>query len=235
MRRVRAWRMAALIGGLAMILAMPASVAAKMDRGTCQATGTATSSGSVDLTTIEEWHMQSTDVAGGTGTAGAKQTSGQVAAYALGIGLPIASASGDGDTEGSVQGVQVATYAILGARFAVSGSSVGEDGGCAGHFTVILDDVNPLLTVLGGGGLVLFLLGLLGMIWTSRKAASAATRIMSAIFGLISGIGLALALEQFGVIDARTYVGLGIAIVLLVVGFILAGRFVAAGDPRMAA
>ena len=217
---------------VAAMLAFPASTVAVMDRGTCQATGTATSGGA-DLTTDTEWHMQSTDVAGGSGTASAKQTSAQVGAYALGLSLPIASGSGDGDTAGAVGGINVAPYAVLGARFTVSGSSVGEDGGCAGHITIILDDVNPLLTVLGGGGIVLALIGLLAIVLGARSSGGMGARILAAIFGGLGGAGLGVALEQFGILDPTSFVGLGIAIVGLLLGFILAGRM-ASGTPRPA-
>jgi hypothetical protein len=209
---------------IAFALALPAAAAAVMTKGTCQATGTAASSGSVDLTTATEWHMKSTDVAGGNGTAAAKQTSAEVAAYWLGIGLTITSGSGDGDTAGSVSGVQVSTYAILGARFTVAGSSVGEDGGCAGHVTIVLDDVNPLLTVFGGGGVLLAVVGALVLLWALRAPASCLSRVLAGLFGLLGGAGLGLALEQFGILDPTTYLGLGVAVVGLLLGLALPGR-----------
>jgi hypothetical protein len=219
---VRRFVVLGLVLGLA--LALPGAAAAVITKGSCQATGTATSSGTVDLTTATEWHMKSTDVAGGNGTAAAKQTSAEVAAYGLGIGLPIASGSGDGDTAGSVSGVQVSTYAILGARFTVAGSSVGEDGGCAGHVTIILDDVNPLLTVFGGGGALLAVIGLVGLVWAARSPSSCASQILAALFGLLGGGGLGLALEQFGILDPTVPIGLGLAIILAIIGFLIAGR-----------
>jgi len=149
---------------------------------------------------------------------------GSVAARALGLSLPIASGSGDGDTAGSVEGVSVATYAVLGARFLVSGSASGDSGSCAGQIEIILDDVNPLLTLLGGGGLVLALIGLLAVLMGARSGGGMGARILAAIFGGLGGAGLGLALEQFAVLDPTSFVGLGLAIVGLLLGFILAGR-----------
>ena len=219
---------------LAAALALPAAAAAVMTKGTCQATGTATSSGSIDLTTATEWHMKSTDIAGGSGTANANQTSAQVAAYGLGIALPIASGSGAGETAGSVSGVSVEIYAILGARFTVAGSSVGEDGGCAGNVTIILDDVDPLFTIFGGGGLLLALLGLLVLLWAARSPASCGGRFLASLFGGLGGLGFALAMEQFGYLDPTQPFGLAIAIGAAVIGFVLNGRFAPGGPPTPA-
>jgi len=215
---------------LAALLALPFSASATVTGG-CQVTGTSTSGGSVDLTTATEWHMRSDDVAGGSGTAPSPQKSSEVAAYALGIGIPIASGSGDGSAAGSVDGVEISTYAILGARFTVAGSSSGDSGGCAGQVTVILDDVNPLFTVLGGGGLLLALLGVLVLLWAARSPASCAGRFLAGLFGGLGGLGVALAMEQFGYLDPTKPFGLATAIGAALIGFMLNGRFASAPVP----
>jgi hypothetical protein len=219
---------------LAAALALPGASWATV-RGGCLVTGSATSSGSIDLTSETEWHMKSTDVAGGSGTAPSPQTSSTVAAYALGIAIPIAAGSGDGSTEGSVEGLSVELYSILGARFVVAGESAGEGGSCEGEVTIILDDVDPLFTVLGGGGLLVALLGVLVLLWAARSPASCAGRFLAGLFGGLGGLGIALAMEQFGYLDPTQPFGLAIAIGAALIGFMLNGRFASAPVPPPAA
>jgi hypothetical protein len=211
-------RRAALAGAiLTALLALPAAAGATVTGG-CQVQGTATS-GSVDLTTAATWHLRSTDIAGGSGTAPSEQTAASVSAYALGLALPVASGSGDGDTQGSVSGIAVSAYAALGRRFVVAGSS----DSCSGQVEIILDDVNPLLTVLGGGGLAAAIIGLL-LVLASSRMSGAGGKILGLLGGALGGLGLALALEQFGVLDPRAFLGLGVLIVAAVVGLLISGR-----------
>jgi hypothetical protein len=202
------------------LLAFPAAAAATITGG-CTGTGTATSGG-VDLTTATEWHVKKDDVGGGTGNSPTPVKSASVGAYALGMSIPIASGvdEGDGKTTGSVSGVSVSMFATLGARFTVSGSA---DNGCAGSITIIIDDVNPLLTLFGGGGLALAILGLLVVLASMRGSAGLGKRLVSGIFGLLGGAGAALAAEQFGLLDPTQLIGLFIAIGAAVLGFITAG------------
>jgi len=111
------WRFGrgAVASALALWLLVPGTAAVTIE-GPCTATGTS-SSGSVNLNTATEWHLRSTDTAGGSGVSDVIMTEGSVSAYGLGIAIPIVGGSGDGDLHGSVDGVQVSTYAILGHRF----------------------------------------------------------------------------------------------------------------------
>ena len=205
---------------LTLLLAFPASVGATITGG-CTGTGTATSGG-VDLTTATEWHVQSTDVGGGSGQ-GPSAKSASVGAYALGILIPIASGtSEDGETSGSVQGVSVSLFAALGKRFVVSGSA---DNGCSGQIEIIIDDVNPLLTVLGGGGVAAAVIGLLAVLLMTRGGSGILKRLFDALFGAIGGIGAALALEQFDVIDPTEIIGLLIVLIAAAIGFLTTGIF----------
>jgi hypothetical protein len=204
-----------------MLLAFPGTAAATI-RGGCTGTGTATSS-TVDLTTATEWHVKKDDVGGGTGQSPSKVKSASVGASALGISIPIASGtSKDGETQGSVSGVSVSLFAALGARFVVSGSA---DNGCSGEITIIIDDVNPLLTLLGGGGLLIALLALLVVLAMTRGSSGLMRRLVDAFFGLIGGVGLSLALEQFGVLDPTELIGLLIAIGTAIIAFLTCGIF----------
>jgi hypothetical protein len=193
---------AALVGAL---LTWPATAAATITGG-CTGTGTATSS-SVDLTTATEWHVKKADVGGGQGQGPAAK-SGSVGAYALGIRIPIASGTDPvGKTTGSVDGVSVSWFAILGHIFTVAGSA---DNGCAGQITIIIDDQDPLFTVLGGGGALLGVLGGLLVLRTMRGGRGIGKRLLDTVYGVVGGTGAALAAEQFEVIDATSFLGLAI-------------------------
>ena len=216
-------RGAAVMAVAALLLALPAAVSATITGG-CTGEGHATS-GSVNLTSASEWHIQSADVGGGSGTAPAPIKAASVGAYAAGIQIPIASGtSEDGETAGSVEGVSASLFATLGKRFVIAGSGTG-DVSCSGQITMIIDDVNPLLTVLGGGGLLLALIGLLAIIMAARSNGGAGARIGAFLLGGLGGLGLALALEQFGILDPTQPIGLIIALIAAVLGLLLAGRF----------
>lgn len=202
----------------ALLLALPATTTATITGG-CTGEGHATS-GAVDLTTATEWHVRKDDVGGGSGQ-GPSAKSASVGAYALGISIPIASGtSEDGETSGSVDGVSVSTFAALGARFTVAGSA---DNGCSGQITIIIDDVNPLFTLLGGGGLLLAVLGLLLVLSFLRGGSGPGKRLAGGLIGLLGGIGAALALEQFGILDPTEPLGLFVAIGAAVLAFLVTG------------
>lgn len=207
--------------GLCLALASPVALATVS--GGCEVTGESTS-GSIDLTTATEWHLRSTDLAGGSGTAPSPQTEATVFAYTLGFGLPIISAESedeDGDTEGSVSEIAVSTYAVLGHRFFVAGLS----DSCSGQVLIVLDDVNPLFTILGGGGLLLAILGLLVVLWAAQRGSGCGMALIAGFFGALGGLGLASFLEQAGVIDPTTFVGFALLVLGALVGLLLSGRF----------
>ena len=207
------------VGGL--LLTFPAVAGATITGG-CTGEGHSTSS-SANLTTDTVWHLKKNDVAGGSGTAPGPIKNASVGAYALGMALPIASGtSDDGETAGGIDGVSVSTFAILGQRFMVGGSGTG-DANCSGQIQIIIDDVNPLLTVFGGGGLALAILGLLVVLRMARGGKSLGRRLIDGLFGGVGGLGLALTLEQFGVLDPTQMIGLFILIGAAVVGLLSTG------------
>jgi hypothetical protein len=217
-------RRLAWIGLLAVLaLAFPV-VASATITPPCQGNGTSTS-GNVDLTTATEWHLKSTDTAGGSGSSTVAMKSANVAAYAFGgLGIPIAAGTGNGETSGSVDGLSVKTYAILGARFYVAGSASGDGASCSGSIVIILDDVNPVFTVFGGGGLILFVIGLIGLLLLARSGEGCFLMGIAIVLGLLGGAGLAVALGQFGALDATSPVGLVFPIVGAVAGAATCGR-----------
>jgi hypothetical protein len=214
-------RSAASVAIVALLLAFPGSVGATIT-GSCTAEGHSTSS-SANLTSDAVWHLQRNDVAGGSGTSPELMRSATVSAYGLGIGIPIAGGKSEsGEKAGSVDNVQVSTYAVLGRRFLVAGSAIG-DTICTGQIEIIIDDVQVVFTVFGGGGLFVALVGLLGMLMFARGERGVANRVVSAILGGLAGIGLGLAGEQFAVLDPTQPIGLFLVIGLAVVGFLTAG------------
>jgi hypothetical protein len=208
---------------VALLLAFPASVGATIT-GACTGEGHSTSS-SANLTKDAIWHLERDDVAGGSGTSPAVMHSASVSAYGLGLGIPIAGGtSEDGETSGSVDDVQVSTYAWLGHRFVVAGSA-GGDARCTGYIEIIIDDVQAIFTVFGGGGIILGILGLLGMLLSARGERRLAGRVVSAFLGGLAGIGLGISAEQFGLLDPTEPIGLFLVVGLVVVGFLTAGLF----------
>jgi hypothetical protein len=211
-------RLIGIVGLAAVASAFWVGVAAATVSGGCTVTGTSTS-GTVDLTTAAEWHLQRSDVAGGNGTAPTEQTAASVSVHTLGLALPIASGEGDGDTAGSVSGVSVEPFALVAKRWTVSGSS----DSCSGTVLVIIDDVEPYMTATGGGGILAALIGG-GLMLATSRGSGVGSKILGALFGGIAGLGLAVALEQYGVVDPTTFVGLGIVGIGLVVGFLVGGH-----------
>ena len=200
-------RRLAAAAALIALLAFPATAAATITGG-CTGVGTATSGG-VDLTTATEWHVKKADVGGGSGQGPAAKAA-SVGAYAFGINIPIASGTDpDGKTSGSVEGVSVSLFAILGHIFTVAGSA---DNGCSGQITIIIDDQDPLYTLLGGGGLALAVLGGLLVLRTMRGSKGILKRLLDTIYGLLGGAGGALAATQFELIDGTSPIGLVIVI-----------------------
>jgi hypothetical protein len=212
-----------VLGGALVVLTLvfPTTAAATITGG-CTGEGHSTSSSS-DLTNDTIWHLKRDDVAGGSGTSPASMRSASVSAYGLGIPIPIAGGtSQEGKTEGSVDGVQVSTYAVLGREFVVAGTATG-DAQCTGQIEIVIDDVQAVFTVFGGGGLLVGILALLGMLLLARGGRGFGNRIVSAFLGVLAGVGLGLAAEQFGVLDPTQPIGLVLVVALAVLGFVTAG------------
>ena len=114
---------------------------------------------SITIDNVDVWHVSSDSNLSGEGHTDTDQTSGQASAGAFGFGVvPIASGSGHGKSgQGSLdvsqfKGVARVIYAI------------GSSDTCSGYLTVIVDDVSPFSTAVGIGSIVLFIIGLIGVI-----------------------------------------------------------------------
>jgi hypothetical protein len=220
MKRV-AWGLAGLFG-LFLLLAFPSMTSATINGG-CHAQGDSTSGGTVDLTTLDEWHLKSTDLVSASGSAPTTMTSASVSAYALGMSIPIASGSGTGGTKGEIDSLDISTFGMLGARFTVQGSASGPGGSCSGTITIVLDDVNPLMTVTGGGGIAAVLGAAIAIVLGAVFGGGLLSRVLGGLFGALGGLGLGLSLEQFGLLDPTSPIGLIVLLVCVVVGLIVPG------------
>ena len=188
--------------------------------GGCTAKATATKSGAIDLTTQAEWHVRTDDVVSGSGTAPTDQTFVTISAYALGVPLPIVSATGKGK-DGSAGPYEISIYRWVAKTITVSGSS----DTCSGYVTLIIDDVNLFATALGGGGIALGVLGLLGLLGAARGQGGAGGRLYGLIAGALAGLGFGLTLQQLGTLDARSLVSLAVPGAGALIGLLVAGAF----------
>jgi hypothetical protein len=83
--------------------------------------------------------------------------------------------------------------------------------------------VNPLLTVFGGGGIALAIVAALVLVLAMVNGGGIGSRILGLVFGALGGAGLGLALEQFGILDPTTLIGLVILVIGAVLGLVLPG------------
>ena len=88
---------------------------------------------------------------------------------------------------------------------------------------IVLDDVNPLFTLLGGGGVAIAVICTLIVLLTMRMGGGIGSRIVGLLFGGLGATGLALALAQFAIVPADSIIGLTIALVGGVVGLVTPG------------
>jgi len=203
-------RTVAVLLAAALLLAFPSAAAATVGGG-CSVVGTSTSGGSVDLTTTPVWHLRSTDEVSVSASAPFEQTEGSASAYALGFAVPISSGRSEGDTSFQSDTYDVSLLALLGRVFVVAGASTGPFHTCDGQVEIVIDDANPFLTVTGGGGVGLAVLGLLGALWALRRPNSMRRRIVGLVgLGLI-GAGASFVLQQTSTpgepgLDASTFV-----------------------------
>jgi hypothetical protein len=203
----------ALAATLGLSLATSVGPALAAISGGCTAAGNASRSGSIDLTTATEWRLRRDDVVNATGRALREQTAAQASAYAFFVPLSLVVATGKGP-EGSAGPFAVSDYAWIARVFVVAGSS----DNCNGSIRIVIEDVNQFATLVGGGGLLLFIVGLLGVVVSALGRGLGPRLLGGALGGLVAGFGLALLLPQLGVIDPRDPIGLALLAVGLLIG-----------------
>jgi hypothetical protein len=206
--------LALTVGG---VLVAPASPALAAITGGCTASGSASRSGSVDLTTATEWRLRRDDVVNATARAPREQTAAQASAYGFFVPLSLLVATGRGP-EGNAGPYAVSDYAWIARVFVVAGSS----DTCSGSIRIVIEDVNQFATLVGGGGLLLFLVGVLGVIASALGRGLGPRLLGGGLGGLVAGFGLALLLPQLGVIDPRDPIGFALLAVGLIIGTLAA-------------
>ncbi len=207
---------------LALLSARPAH--ATMTKGACTAVARGTLSGDHQGGQAE-WHLNREEEVTGEGHPPRNTELKGVAVRVHLFGFPI-PVYGNGDTgKGGTAGpFKVRQYTGI-ARIVVVSGEAGEGPACAGTVKIILDDVNPVATVVGGGGGALGVLGLLGILAAAFGRGGAGGRVGGALAGLVSGIGFGLLLQQTGTLDPTNAAGLALPAAGLIVGAAAAGAF----------
>lgn len=125
---------------------------------------------------------------------------------------------------GAITGYDLARNAILGPRFGMGGAAYGpsEEDSCGWYVDIVVDDVNPFLTVFGGGALAVAALGIAGIIVAARRGRGRPARIVATILGGVSGAALFSAIGQFGLIAWDEPGGIGL-LAGAVIGLVASG------------
>jgi hypothetical protein len=200
--------------GLAVV---PAAVHANVSGG-CTATGTASKSGTVDLTTASVWHVTVADVLTAVATAPGSQRTAHLKVDLFGIGLPLLDSTGTSST-GHAGPYRIADYSPYTRVLAVAGTSTS----CDGSVLIIVDDVSPLTTWAGVLGLIAALLGLIGMLATLTQVPTGNTRIVGLVVGVVAGVGLGLLLQEMAILDPANALDLLFPGGGAVLGFLIPG------------
>jgi len=201
------------------LLVLPASADANVSGG-CTATATASRSGAIDLTRATVWHVKDADVLNGLGNAPTAQKSAQLKVLMFGIGLPLLDRQGN-SLSGAAGPYLIGDY----DRYTRVRSVAGTSTTCDGSILIIVDDVAPLRTWAGILGLIALLLGLIGLVASSRQFPSGSARVVGMVVGLLAGLGLGLLLQQGAILDPANVLGLLLPVGGALLGLIVSGMF----------
>lgn len=105
--------------------------------------------------------------------------------------------------------------------YELTGSHAGNGGSCTGSVMVLIEG-NPLGTPIGLVALIGLLLALVGIGLARRLGSGAGRMVLGAIAGLLAGVFAAVLLQQYGIRPLDNLSVLGIPLVMLVLGIILA-------------
>jgi hypothetical protein len=234
-RRLGALRRLSILGVMAgtWLLTFPGATVADT-YGPCQASATI-GGASTDITALSTWHTRSTDQPVLAIVAPFKirpqsdpYSNGPPRRYYWLAGLGVDAEKGvGGSSPGTTAPLDFAPERLLGARFNLNSSIDGPDAGdqCSWSAAVVLDDVNALLTIFGGGALLLALIALVAIVGSARVRGRWWLRIGLGVLGAVGGIAAESALEQFAVIPWKSgfVLGIGLAVIGLVAGLLLVG------------
>lgn len=200
-----------------LLILVPIGASASVSGG-CQVTGTASKSGTTDLTSADIWHLRSDDVVRGSATY-PSQTYVHVYALIFGIPIPVYSSNGK-DTKGSAGPFDVSDYSRYTRVFAAGGAS----DTCTGAVLIIIDDQSPFTNAAGLLGLILAAIGLIGLamlLFGGSGSGGCGSIFFGVLAGLLAGLGGALIAAEAGLIDPRNIAGLVVIGVGVVVGLLI--------------
>lgn len=218
---------------LVIAIAAPAITSAST-AGPCTVVGSAGSS-TIDVATGEPWHVRSSDrltvevtapftfrdpepfeeEAGGVTTFYMLASLGIMERYPT---VPWGS--------GTIRDYDLTRHAILGPRFGMGAGAYGpsDEDTCSWFVDIVLDDVNPLLTVFGGGALLASILAIAGVLLAARRGRGWLARLTAGALGGVAGSAIFSATGQFGLIgwdEPGGFVALGVG---LIIGLLASGR-----------
>ncbi len=181
---------------------VPAAVQANVNGG-CTATGTASKSGAVNLTTATVWHVTAADVLTGEAKAPSPQEVAHLKVVIFGVGLPLLDSTGN-RSSGAAGPYRISDYDPYTRVLAVAGTSTS----CDGSVLIIVDDVSPLTTWSGVLGAIAALLGLIGLLAGLTQVPSGNARVVGIVVGVVGGFGIGLLLQQMAILDPANVLGL---------------------------
>ena len=203
-----------LLIGLAVL---PAAAQAKVNGG-CTASGIASKSGTVDLTTASVWHVVDADILNGQARSATPQTSAQLKVVLFGVGLPLLDRTGNSNS-GTAGPYRIADHDRYTRVLAVAGTSTN----CDGSVLILVDDVSPLTTWAGVLGVIAALLGVIGLLASLTQVPSGNARVVGMVVGVVAGLGIGLLLQEMAILDPANVLGLLLPGGGAVVGIILPG------------
>ena len=221
----------ALIAGAMFVIAPAATLADTY--GPCEVSASVGGS-TTDIAAMTTWQISSTDrpilrmVAPFEIQPVSEFGSTQPRRYYWLAGLGVQAVKGDaGSVPGTTGALDFGLERLLGARFNLNWGINGPESGdqCSWSSVVTLADVNPLLTVFGGGALLLALVALLAIVGSTRVKGRWWLRIGLGVLGAIGGFAAESSLEQFAVVPWKSgfLLGIGLALIGLVAGLTLLG------------
>ena len=184
------------------LVVVPTAVQAKVNGG-CTATGTASKSGAVNLTTATVWHVTAADVLTGEAKASSPQKVAQLKVVIFGVGLPLLDRTGN-SSFGTAGPYRISDYDPYTRVLAVAGTSTS----CDGLVLIIVDDVSPLTTWGGVLGAIAALLGVIGLLAGLTQVPSGNARVVGIVVGVVGGFGIGLLLQQMAILDPANVLGL---------------------------
>jgi hypothetical protein len=197
---VRARVIVGVLMALAATVVASAGVGAAGEPATCTIQTLGTVSGPVNLSAARELHLRQGEAVTIRLLASSPQSHAQPGVTLFGFGLPLPA-----------EAVKYA-YFVEGPHPVADPSHIARalafsfrTESCSTSLLAVVDDQNPLFTLVGGGGAALAVLATMGLLVLRDEPARFSRRMLGALLGLLAGIGLSLLLQQLLWLDPRSY------------------------------